>query len=128
MADYQRKQLEIKANEEFAAAQREASYEKRKKDLLLSTARARAGGSGFDPKSSDYLRNEEDIASAGDYHRAMLLYGGASRQQGLREQGVLTGMEANSLRQAAGSYRTAGLIGGLGNAFSGISTMARYRQ
>jgi hypothetical protein len=127
MAEFQRKQMEIKANEEFAASQRDAEQLARERDLGLSRMQARASASGAEATSADVQKLAEEMDRYGTFRQQMALYGGASRQQGLREQGVLTGMEAESLRRSAGTYRTAGVFDALGTGLSGISTMARYR-
>ena len=119
MAEFQQKQLDIKANEEFAAAQQEGFQLKRNKELALSTAQTRGAKSGFMPD----WKNAEETEAYGTLQQQMAQYGGASRQQGLREQAKLTGMQADDLRNAANQYQTAGMVGGATAALSGLSDL-----
>lgn len=119
-AEHRAQQLEIKAKEEKAAAQRESMQLRRRKELAISSAQARAGASGFDPGSSGTLDIIGEIERYGTLQEQTALYGGLSREQGLLDS-------ATGERITGASQRTAGYYDAAGTILGGISSMARYR-
>lgn len=87
-ADFEADQLERKGKEEFAASQRDASAARKEADLANSRAQALAassgGGAGTDAPT--IIKIMQGIAGQGAYNADTQLYGGKSRQAGLRDQ------------------------------------------
>jgi hypothetical protein len=132
MKRYQAWQMRNAADDAFGAAQREADT---MGEYLLSAFQSGAAGSGFESGSGDIARQRGEIEGRLSQQRDLIQYAGKARKRALNQQAKLTKIEAKDLMKgaapahldAAGSARTAGLIGGAGDLFSGISTMARYR-
>jgi hypothetical protein len=116
-AEFEAQQLDIKAKEEQAAAQREAFEHKRKTDLTLSELQSRAATSGFTATDPTALALADEISRYGTYQQQMAQYGGASRRAGTQAQAGARRMEGRAARKAAG-YSAAGTILG------GISSIA----
>lgn len=116
-ADYEAKQLDIKALEEQAAGQRESEQYARKKELALSSLQAGAAGSGFSATDPTALALAGDIAKYGTYQEQMAEYGGESRRAGLESQATARRLEGRAAMKAA-RYGAAGTILG------GISSLA----
>lgn len=121
-AEYEAAQLNVKAKEEQAAAQREAFDAARKKELTLSTLQSRAAASGFEATDPTALALADEISRYGTYQEQMAMYGGESRRIGIDAQAQGRRMEGAAARQGA-AYSAAGTILG------GISSMAnKYSQ
>lgn len=119
-ANYEAAQMELKAQEEQAAAQQEAEQLRHKKNLALSTLTARGAASGFMANDPTALHISEDIERYGTLQEQTAQYGGASRRSGLEGQAAATRASGQAARQGA-QYRAMGTL------FSGISTLAdRY--
>jgi hypothetical protein len=116
-ANYEAQQLEIKAKEEQAAAQREAQEHSRRKDLALSEVQAKSAASGFSATDPTTLAIADEIARYGSMQEQMAMYGGTSRRAGTEAQAVGRRFEGAAARQGS-KYSAAGTILG------GISTMA----
>jgi hypothetical protein len=119
-ANYEAAQLDIKAKEEQAAAQREAEQLRRRKELALSSLQTRAAASGFSATDPTASRLAGEVAEYGTLQEQAAMYGGTSRRAGLEGQAAATRASGAAARQGA-SYRAAATIIG------GISTLAdRY--
>jgi hypothetical protein len=121
-ANYEAAQLDVKAKEEQAAAQRDAFEHGREKDLALSKLQANAAASGFSATDPTALAIADEIAKYGTYKEQMAMYGGESRRTGIEAQAFGRRMEGKAAMQGA-RYSAAGTILG------GISSMAgRFAQ
>jgi hypothetical protein len=121
-ANYEAQQLDLKAKEEQAAAQRDALELRHKKDLTLSDLQANSAASGFSATDPTALALADEITKYGTVQEQMAMYGGASRREGLEAQAAGRRMEGKAARQGA-AYSAAGTILG------GISSMAdKYRR
>lgn len=118
-ADYVAKQEEMKAQEEFAASQREAQQYKREASLAQSRAQALAaasgGGAGTDAPT--IVKIMSDTAGQGQLNAGTALYGGISRRAGLMDSA--RGRRAAGRASLMGSYLSAfgQTASGLGKAF-----------
>ncbi len=116
-AKYEAAQLDIKAKEEQAAAQREMLDQRREKELALSKLQTNAAASGFSATDPTSLALADEIEKYGTTKEQMAMYGGESRRQGITAQAHGRRMEGQAARIGA-KYSAAGTILG------GISTMA----
>jgi len=120
-ADYVAKQEEMKANEEMAAAGREATQQKTEADLAASRAQALAassgGGAGSDAPTIVKLMG--DIAGQGELNAGTTLYGGQSRAAGLRDS-------ARGRRAAGKASFLGSIASGFGQAASGLAKLNGY--
>ena len=119
-AERQAQMLEINAKNEKAAAQRQALQLKRNKELAISTAQARAGGSGFDPTDPTTLDITGEIERYGTLQEQSALFGGLSRAEGLTD-------EAASVRATGAAQEQASKIDAASTLLGGITSMARFR-
>jgi hypothetical protein len=116
-ANYEAQQLDLKAKEEQAAAQRDAEEEGRRKDLALSKLQSNAAASGFSATDPTALQLADEISRYGTYQQQLTEYGGQSRRTGLEAQAEGKRLEGAAARKGA-SYAAAGTILG------GISSLA----
>ena len=116
-AEFEAKQLDIKAKEEQAAAQRDMLDQRREKELALSKLQSNAAASGFSATDPTALALADEIEKYGTYKEQMAMYGGESRRQGITAQAAGRRMEGKAARIGS-QYSAAGTILG------GISTMA----
>lgn len=116
MMEYQARQLEVKAAEERAAAQREAIEQGKETEYVISRQRAVAGVSGLGVLDDTVLQLVSDTAGAGKYRQLMTQYGGLSRAEGLRAEAA--GKRMSGRAALIGSY-----FGAAGQAFSGFGTI-----
>lgn len=82
--NFEARQQEIKANDEFGAAQQRADALGRQKRLALSTLQARAAGSGFAATDPSNLALADEIETYGTLQEQTALYGGERARQDLR--------------------------------------------
>ena len=112
-ADFEADQMVKKGKEEFAASQRDAAQARKEADLANSRAQALAassgGGSGADAPT--IIRIMQGTAGQGEYNAQTQLYGGKSRQAGLRDQ--------------AAGRRASGKASFLGSTLAGFGQMAK---
>ena len=114
-AEYQAKQLDIKANEEVAAAQREEQQTRREKNLVLSRQQALAASSGLgasDPTIADLAGETEAF---GEYRAGLVRYGGEERSTGLK-------MQAEGARYTGESARIGATYSAFGTILGGVSS------
>jgi hypothetical protein len=121
-ANYEAAQIDIRAKEEQAAAQRDALEYRHKKDLALSELQSKSAASGFSATDPTTLALADEITKYGTVQEQMAMYGGTSRRTGLEAQAAGRRMEGAAARKGA-AYSAAGTILG------GISSMAdKYRR
>ena len=116
-ANYEAQQLDIKAKEEQAAAQRDAQEFGRRKDLALSELQSKSAGSGFSATDPTTLAIADEVAKYGTMQEQMAMYGGESRRTGIEAQA--TGRRMEGKAAMAGARSSA-----LGTILGGISSMA----
>jgi len=83
-AQYEAAQMDIKAGEERAAAQREALALQRQKRLALSALQARSAASGFSASDPSTLDLAGEIDAYGTYQAGITQYGGESRSNAMK--------------------------------------------
>ena len=114
-ANYEAQQLDMKAKEETAAAQREAIEKRREGEILNSRAQAVAaasgGGAGFDAPTIVNIMTK--TAGEADYNARTVLYGGESRARGLRDSAK--GRRASGKASMLGS-----VVSGMGQIAGGV--------
>ena len=116
-AKYEAAQLDIKAKEEQAAAQRDMFDQRREKELALSKLQNNAAASGFSATDPTALALGDEIERYGTYKEQMAQYGGESRRRGIEAQAAGTRLTGRAKRIGS-QYEARGTILG------GISTMA----
>jgi hypothetical protein len=112
-ADFEAQQMEMKAKEETAAAQRDALAKRKEGAIVNSRAQALAaasgGGAGTDAPTIVKLMS--DTSGTSDYNAQTAMYGGLSRSAGLMD--------------SAKGKRAEGRASLLGSVFSGFGGMAK---
>lgn len=96
--DYQAKQMEVKAGQDRATAQRQGMEEQRQARLANSRVQALAGGGGADESVMNLTAN---IAGEGEYNALTSLYEGEQSALGREMQGAGLRMEGKAKRRAA---------------------------
>lgn len=116
-AEYQAKLYERKANEELAAAQRDADEYQRQKRFVQSKFQANAAASGFDATDTTTLNLLGSLEQRGSYQAAVAQYGGAARQAAYRGQATATRMSGRAAQ--TGSYFDAAgtILGGFSSLY-----------
>lgn len=112
-AQWQAKQLEARAGQERASAQRMALEERRQARLAMSRAQAVAGGGAGD---ESVLELTGDIAGEGEYNALTSIYEGEESARGRETQ-------AMGLRAEGKAARRASLWKAAGSALGTASTM-----
>lgn len=120
-AKFQAAQLEQRAGQERAAAQRQAIEERRKAALAISRGQAVAAASGAGATDPTVMNITGDVAAQGEYNALSALFGGEERARGAQLQATATRMEGKQAKKA-------GMIGGLGTIAGGVGTtlFAKY--
>lgn len=113
-AEYEAAQLDIKAKEEQAAAQREAEEKKRTKQLALSELQSKAAASGFTATDPTALALVDEITRYGTVQEQMAMYGGESRKAGLEAQAEGRRLEGRAAKAASKTSALATILGGIG--------------
>ncbi|RWL14888.1 MAG: hypothetical protein EOR57_31575 [Mesorhizobium sp.] len=115
-ADFEAQQLEMKAKEETAAAQREALDKRREGAIINSRAQAlaAASGAGAGTDAPTIVKLMGKTAGEAEYNAGTSMYGGLSRAAGLRDSAK--GRRASGKASLLGS-----VFSGFGSAASGIS-------
>lgn len=111
-AEFQAKQMEARGKEELAASQRDAEAARQEGDLVASRqqALAAASGAGAGMDAPTIVKLMTDTAGQSELSAQAALYGGRSRQQGLRE--------------AAAARRRSGRASYMGSVLGGFGQMA----
>ena len=119
-AEYEAKQLDIKAKNEQAAAQREANELTRRRDLAVSTLQTRAAQSGFTATDPTALALQDEITRYGTYQSQVAQFGGEDRRAGYEAKAETRRLEGRAARIGA-SYAAAGtILGGIGGLAKGF--------
>lgn len=105
-ADYQAAQLEQKAGQDRASAQRASIEQRRQATLANSRVQALAGGGGADGSILDFTG---EIAGEGEYNALASLYEGEEMARGREAQAVGLHMEGKAARRAA-NWKSASTI------------------
>ena len=113
-ANFEAAQMEMKANEERAAAQREAGQARTESELAMSRAQALAASSGGGADAPTIVKLMSGLAGQGELNAQSALAGGESRASGLKDSAIAR------RRQGKSSF-LGSVIGGFGQAASGIS-------
>ena len=128
-AEFEARQLDIRANEERAAGQVEAKQHRRNKNLALSRLQALSASSGFSATDPTSLAIAEEIETYGEYQAGLANYKGEATQRNLRERAGAARFSGASASRAGyaeasaartGSYYSAGgtILGGISSAAS----------
>lgn len=114
-ADFQAKQLDMRAKEEVAASQREAFDIRKQKDLALSRGQSVAAASGLGATDESVLETVGDLEQTGEYHAGLARYGGEERAKGVKMQAAASRFEGK--QALTGSLWKAGatILGGASN-------------
>lgn len=105
-ANYQAKQLDMKAGQDRAIAQREGLEARRQARLANSRVQALAGGGGLD---EGVLELTGDIAGEGEYNALTNLYEG--EQSALGREGQASGLRVQgAAARTAANYKSASTV------------------
>ncbi|TGV15831.1 hypothetical protein EN816_00845 [Mesorhizobium sp. M8A.F.Ca.ET.173.01.1.1] len=112
-ADFEAQQMDMKAREETAAAQRDALAKRREGAILNSRAQAlaAASGAGAGTDAPTIVKLMGQTAGTSEYNAQSAMYGGYSRAAGLRD--------------SAKGKRAEGKASLLGSVFSGFGGLAK---
>lgn len=111
LAGYQADQLRANASDAQAAGQRAAYNEDEKTKLVMSEALARAAASGGGASDPTVVSILAKTASEGAYRRAVALYSGDSRAQGMEQQADVAEYQGKNAKVNAGLSAGAQLYG-----------------
>tara|TARA_R110000868_G_scaffold122871_4_gene325748 strand:+ start:4759 stop:5307 length:549 start_codon:yes stop_codon:yes gene_type:complete len=114
-ANYEAAQLDLLANEEYAAAQRESLEVGRQTDILQGRGRAVAAASGAGASDVTVRNIQAEVQNQGDYRQNLAMYGGAQRRLGLRAQAEATRMAGRASLQGSKLSAFGTILGGFGN-------------
>lgn len=118
-AQFEARQMEMKAQEARAVAQREAMATRRKTELTQSSLQARAASSGGTATDAGVLDLAEGIEEQGEYGALTAMAAGENRARGLEDSAM--GRRASGEAAQTGSYFRAG-----SSLLSGIGSLSRY--
>lgn len=123
-ADFEAAQLDIRAKEEQAAAQRESEQIRRRRDLALSSLTARSAASGFSATDPTTLSIGDEITRYGTTQEQMAMYGGASRRAGVESQAAGRRFEGEAALRGANLSASARRYDAAGTILGGVSNLA----
>jgi hypothetical protein len=123
-ADYEAAQLDIRAKEEKAAAQRDAREFQRRKEHALSANQARAGAGGFSATDPTALAIADELARYGTLQEQTAQYGGNSRMAGTYAQANARRMEGDMARFEGNAKKNASYLNAAGTIMGGITDLA----
>lgn len=118
-ADFEAAQLDIKAKEERAAAQRESEQYEHQTKLALSELQSKGAAGGFTATDPTALALADEITKYGTFQQQMVAYGGESRGQGLESQAAGRRYEGAAKAAAAKGGAAATLLSGFGGLAKG---------
>jgi hypothetical protein len=112
-AKFEAQQMDMRAKEETAAAQRDAIAKRREGAIINSRAQAlaAASGAGAGNDAPTIVKLMSDTSGEAEYNAGSAMYGGLSRAAGLRD--------------SAKGRRAEGKASLLGSVFGGFGTMAK---
>ena len=119
MAKFEARQMETKANEQRAVAQREAINRRREGDILTSRALAAAGASGAGTLDPGVLSLIGGINRETEFAASTELFNAESAATNMESQ-------AGATRLSGRNSRTAGMIGATTTMLSSIGDTAMY--
>lgn len=120
-------QLDIKAGQERASAQRLAIEQRRQAELLSSRALAVAAASGAGVDDPTVLNIMANIAGEGEYRALTALYEGEEEARGLELNADARRREAKNTKKAAKFSALGTIIGAGSDAYGGATSMkAKY--
>ena len=127
-ADFQAKQLDIKAKDEFASGQRDMLQMRRQKNMALSRLQAVGASSGFSATDPSNLAMADEISKYGTLQEMTALYGGENRGKDLKLSAAAKRFEgdttASLYSDQASMTRTGSYYSAAGTVLGGASTMA----
>jgi len=127
-ADFKSAQLDQKAGQERASAQREALERQRKTTLALSRAQALAASSGAGATDETVLNLASNIAGEGQLAFDTSLYNGEESAIGLETNADATRYEGYLTRKGLNVQANNTLFSGLANAgMAGVSIYERFK-
>lgn len=121
-SEFEAKQLEMKADEEVAASQREAAQATKEADVAMSRQQALAAssGAGAGADAPTIIKLMGDVAGQGELNQQSVLYGGQNRASGLIDQAK--GRRASGRASLLGSA-----FGAFGQAAKGVGMYSTGR-
>lgn len=122
-AQFEAQQLDMKAKEETAAAQRDAEGKRREGVLINSRAQAlaAASGAGAGDDAPTIVKLMSQTSGEAEYNAGASLYGGYSRASGLRDSAK--GRRASGRASLLGSF-----FSGAGQAAGGFGTYYKAKK
>lgn len=116
VANFEAEQLDLRANEELAASQREGMEIGREQDLVLSRQQALSAAGGGDTQDSTVSGLADDVVRAGTYRSALARYGGNERAKGLRMQAQGARASGQAAVRGANMAAMGTILGGIAGA------------
>jgi hypothetical protein len=115
-ADFEAAQMDMKAKEEVAAAQRDAIAKRKEGEILNSRAQAlaAASGAGAGTDAPTIVKLMGQTAGEADYNAQTAMYGGYSRAAGLRDS-------AKARRMSGNASLLGSVLGGFGSMAGGMA-------
>lgn len=123
-ANYEAKQLDIKAKDEKASAQREMLELRREKESTLGRLQTVAAGSGFSATDPSTLSIADEISRYGTYREGLALYGGDVRSQDMKLAAAGRRFEGARALQSGLAAKKASYLSAAGTIAGTISSMA----
>ena len=124
--------LNVKAKDDRALAQRDAFELRRKKEMALSSLQSRAAASGFMPTDPSSLALADEISKYGTVQEQMAQYGGQSAARNTRfaawgktYEGQLAKTFGDNAMTRSYVGATGSILGGIGGGISQYSSMTR---
>lgn len=124
-ADYEAAQLDIRAKEEKAAAQREAREFQRRKEHALSSLQARGASSGFSATDPTALAIADELARYGTLQEQTAQYGGSSRMAGTYAQADARRMAGDMALMEGKAKKSSSYLTAAGTILGGISDLGK---
>lgn len=125
--EFQAKQLEVRAKNERASAQRQVQEVDHQKRLALSRNQAVAGAGGFSADDASTLNIQGQIEKYGAYQEALVKYGGqAASDADLASAAAARASGANAMTigsEAASATRMNSFLSAAGTIVGGATTM-----
>jgi hypothetical protein len=119
VGEWQAAQAKQAAGQERASSQRQAENERRAGRLAVSTAKARAAGSGGGASDPDVLKIYGDLSSEAEYNAQSALFEGEESARALEMQGGAAAYEGSASSEASKfkstAYKRAGYLSSAGN-------------
>lgn len=120
-AAFQAAQLRQNAGQALAQAQRDAYFEQRKTDYVMSAALASAAASGGGASDPTVVNILSQISAEGAYRKASALYGGEDRSRMFK-------LQADSAEYAGEAANTAAIGRAIGSGIDAAASLAGGMQ